>query len=73
MSDLSFKELILQGIPSKLPEVPEWNDSVSHAPKRKEILSSEEKILAVRNALRYFDKEHHATVKARISQKILVL
>ncbi|HEY8934743.1 MAG TPA: urocanate hydratase [Cyclobacteriaceae bacterium] len=59
MSSLSFKEQILQGIPSSLPPVKEYNRSVSHAPRRKNILAVEEKVLALKNALRYFDPKHH--------------
>jgi urocanate hydratase len=56
---LSFKEEILQGIPEQLPELIAYDRSVSHAPRRKDILSVEEKKLAVRNALRYFSPVHH--------------
>jgi len=59
MSSLSFKEQILQGIPSSLPPVKEYDRLVSHAPKRKDILTAEEKVLALKNALRYFDPKHH--------------
>ncbi|MDW6003535.1 urocanate hydratase [Vibrio mangrovi] len=54
-----FKEMILAGIPEVLPPKRERDENLSHAPKRKDILSREEKKLAVRNALRYFDKRHH--------------
>ena len=59
---LSFKEQILQGIPNVLPPAPLYDASVNHAPKRKEILSQDEKKLAVRNALRYFHPRHHAVL-----------
>lgn len=59
MSDKLFKEQILAGIPDELPSVPPVDNSVSHAPKRKDILSKDEKKLAVRNALRYFHPKHH--------------
>jgi urocanate hydratase len=55
----SFKEEILQGIPKVLPVKKAYDLSVSHAPKRKVILSIEEEKLAVRNALRYFPKHWH--------------
>ncbi|WP_192085303.1 urocanate hydratase [Algoriphagus sp. Y33] len=55
-----FQEQIPQGIPSILPAKKERNPSLSHAPKRKDILSSEEKKLALRNALRYFPQDWHA-------------
>lgn len=54
-----FKEQILQGIPAVLPQPKPYDPSVNHAPKRKDILSVEEKKLAIRNALRYFDPKHH--------------
>ena len=56
---MTFKETIQQGIPDQLPNVKENDNSVSHAPKRKDILSQKEKQLAIVNALRYFDKKHH--------------
>ena len=55
----SFKELILQGIPDAPPPVKPYDHTVSHAPKRKDILSVDEKKLAIRNALRYFQPRHH--------------
>jgi urocanate hydratase len=59
---LTFQEEILQGIPDELPELPEYDPGVNHAPKRKDILSIAEKRLAIRNALRYFHPRHHATL-----------
>ncbi len=56
---MTFKEQILQGILSQLPARREYSVGVNRAPKRKDILSVEEKQLAVRNALRYFPKEWH--------------
>lgn len=58
-TQLSFKDQILQGIPEVLPEKKAYDPSVSHAPRRKDILTAEEKKLAVRNALRYFPSRHH--------------
>ena len=55
----NFKKQIVQGIPSELPEVKVYDSAINHAPKRKDILNKEEKKLALRNALRYFDKKHH--------------
>lgn len=60
MSD--FKSQILQGIPNELPQPKPLNSNFSHAPKRKDILSPEEKKLALKNALRYFDEKHHTTL-----------
>jgi urocanate hydratase len=54
-----FQDQIRQGIPASLPPKKERNPDVSHAPKRKDILSAEEKKLALKNALRYFPKEWH--------------
>lgn len=56
---MTFQEQIQQGIPSVLPQPKPYETDINHAPKRKEILSAEEKKLAVRNALRYFDAKHH--------------
>ena len=57
---LTFQEQLIEGIPEVLPNPNPFDHSINHAPKRKEILSAEEKKLALRNALRYFDKKHHA-------------
>ncbi len=59
---MTFKEEIKQGIPSNLPLAKDFDPSINHAPKRKDILTSDEKKLALRNALRYFDSKHHATL-----------
>ncbi len=67
---LSFQDEILQGIPDELPEVREYDPGVSHAPRRKDILSSEEKKLAIRNALRYFHPRHHATLAAEFYDEL---
>ena len=57
-----FQKEILAGIPDELPCVKEYDLTVNHAPKRKDILTKEEKKLALRNALRYFPAKHHATL-----------
>ena len=57
---MTFKEQILEGIPSQLPKAKPYDLSINHAPKRKAILSPEEQRLALRNALRYFEPKHHA-------------
>ena len=59
---MTFKEEILAGIPTELPAIKTYDPQVNHAPKRKKILSSEEQTLAYRNALRYFEPQHHATL-----------
>ncbi|MCF8368240.1 MAG: urocanate hydratase [Bacteroidales bacterium] len=60
MTNTEFKKAILVGIPSELPAPKAYDPNMNHAPKRKEILNPEEKKLAIKNALRYFPKEHHA-------------
>ena len=67
---LDFKSQILEGIPSELPAKQDYDTSVSHAPKRKDILSADEKKLALRNALRYFDKKHHAELAKEFSEEL---
>lgn len=59
---MTFKDQILEGIPDSLPQVKTYETSINHAPKRKDILTDEEKKLALKNALRYFDAKHHATL-----------
>jgi len=56
---MTFKDQILQGIPASLPPKKEYKQEANHAPKRKDILSLDEKQLAIRNALRYFPKDWH--------------
>ena len=57
---MTFKDQIIQGIPTELPPFKEYNSNENHAPKRKDILSVDEKKLALRNGLRYFPKDWHA-------------
>ncbi|MDN3708278.1 urocanate hydratase [Myroides ceti] len=59
---MTFKEEIQQGIPQELPAIQAYDITINHAPKRKEILNEEEKKLALKNALRYFDAKHHTTL-----------
>lgn len=65
-----FQNEILQGIPAQLPAPAVYDKSVSHAPKRKEILNHEEKKLALRNALRYFPQEWHATLAPEFMEEL---
>ncbi|MFM6946366.1 MAG: urocanate hydratase [Flavobacteriales bacterium] len=67
---ISFADEILQGIPTELPQPKAWDPNVNHAPKRKEILSPEEKKLAIRNALRYFPKAQHAELAAEFAHEL---
>ncbi|MFI2741945.1 urocanate hydratase [Zhouia sp. PK063] len=57
-----FQQEILAGIPEELPQPKPYNPNLNHAPKRKNVLSENEKKLALKNAIRYFDKKHHATL-----------
>ncbi len=66
----AFQEKILQGIPDELPSAKPFDQNLNHAPKRKDILSKEEKKLAIRNALRYFDKKHHAVLAKEFAQEL---
>ena len=65
-----FKETILKGIPSQLPAKKEINPNISHAPNRKDVLSKEEKKLAIRNALRYFPEHMHATLAPEFTEEL---
>ncbi len=67
---LNFKTQISQGIPDTLPPKRNPSDKVNRAPKRKDILSAEEKRLAVRNALRYFPKEWHAELSGEFAREL---
>jgi len=67
---MTFKEQIQQGIPSELPIVKSFDTAINRAPKRKEILSKEEKELAIRNSLRYFDPKHHPVLAKEFSDEL---
>ncbi|MBP5390505.1 MAG: urocanate hydratase [Bacteroidales bacterium] len=67
---MTFKEEILAGIPSVLPEPKPYDKNINHAPKRKDILTPEQKKLALRNALRYFPKEFHATLAPEFAKEL---
>lgn len=60
----------MQGIPSELPPTPVYDSEINHAPKRKEILTPKEKLLAVNNALRYFDVKHHAVLAKEFAKEL---
>jgi len=66
----TFKDQILQGIPDELPPVKEYDPQVSHAPKRKDSLTLEEKKLAIRNALRYFHPKHHEVLAPEFYEEL---
>lgn len=70
MTTQEFQNLILQGIPDELPVQKNWDDSVNHAPKRKQILTQFEKKLAIKNALRYFPEKHHAVLAEEFAKEL---
>ena len=70
MTRTDFQSAILTGIPDQLPPVKSLDPSVSHAPKRKDILSPAEKRLALRNALRYFPEKHHHTLAPEFAEEL---
>lgn len=70
MDRTAFQQAILEGIPQELPPAKAFDASISHAPKRKDILSVEEKKLALRNALRYFPEEQHAVLAPEFAQEL---
>ena len=65
-----FHEDILAGIPAILPEPKPYDTTINHAPKRKDILTADEKVLAIRNALRYFPQEHHEVLAKEFAQEL---
>ncbi|AWM14253.1 urocanate hydratase [Flavobacterium sediminis] len=67
---MTFQEQILEGIPSVLPQPKVYETQINHAPKRKEILNEEEKKLALKNALRYFEPQHHATLIPEFKEEL---
>ena len=71
MNDLdNFRNFILEGIPKVLPEKKEYDLNINHAPIRKDILSIDEKKLALKNALRYFSKDMHHTLAAEFLEEL---
>ncbi|MCF8373651.1 MAG: urocanate hydratase [Bacteroidales bacterium] len=70
MTNKEFQSLILQGIPEVLPEPKAYDPNINHAPKRKAILTKEEKKLALRNALRYFDAKHHQVLAPEFAKEL---
>lgn len=66
-----FQEEILAGIPQdRLPEPKPYDKAINHAPKRKDILTAEEKVLALKNALRYFPAKFHAELAPEFAQEL---
>lgn len=67
---MTFQDQIKEGIPSVLPEPKKYETEINHAPKRKEILSEDEKKLALKNALRYFEPKDHAVLVKEFSEEL---
>ena len=65
-----FRTAILEGIPEELPEPKPYDESINHAPKRKDILTDKEKALALKNALRYFPARHHTVLAKEFAQEL---
>ncbi|MBR6347242.1 MAG: urocanate hydratase [Bacteroidales bacterium] len=66
----TFKEQILEGIPAELPQVKPYDSEVNHAPRRKDILTEDEKVLALKNALRYFPERHHKVLAREFAEEL---
>ena len=69
--ETTFQEQIKQGVPLNLPSLKQYDFSVNHAPKRKEILTADEKKLALKNALRYFPKDQHGVLAEEFLSELL--
>ena len=65
-----FSQEILAGIPATLPEAKPYDPQINHAPKRKDILTPEQKVLALKNALRYFPEALHAQLAPEFAQEL---
>ena len=65
-----FQQSRREGIPAELPAPKAYEPEINHAPKRKDILTKEEKKLAIRNALRYFDPKHHAVLAPEFAEEL---
>ena len=67
---MTFQQQIQQGIPTELPQTKPYETAINHAPKRKEILNEEEKKLALKNALRYFEPKFHAELLPEFREEL---
>ncbi len=65
-----FQKLVKQGIPTDIPKSKEYEESINHAPKRKEILTASEKKLALKNALRYFEASQHKELISEFKREL---
>tara|TARA_R110000868_G_scaffold196650_2_gene442667 strand:- start:1766 stop:3751 length:1986 start_codon:yes stop_codon:yes gene_type:complete len=68
---MTFQEQILEGIPTILPKRKPYDLAINHAPKRKDVLTKDEKKLALINALRYFHKKHHRTLIKEFNEELV--
>ncbi len=66
----SFQNQILKGFNQELPSYPNLSEDINRAPKRKDILNTEEKKLAIKNALRYFPKEQHEVLAKEFAAEL---
>ena len=67
---MDFKQQILEGIPNYIPEAKAYDTNINHAPKRKDILTKEQKRLALGNALRYFPQQMHSTLAPEFKHEL---
>lgn len=70
MTREEFQKAVLEGIPNELPEQKPYDRNINHAPKRKDVLTKKEKRLALKNALRYFDKKHHTLLAPEFAEEL---
>ena len=70
MTLTEFQDSIRAGIPDTLPAPKPYDTTINHAPKRKDILTPEQKELALHNALRYFDPKHHETLAPEFAEEL---
>jgi urocanate hydratase len=68
MSEIFYE--VMAGIPDELPQPKPYDTSINHAPKRKDILTEKEKVLAIKNALRYFPEKHHEVLAKEFAQEL---
>jgi urocanate hydratase len=70
MTTAEFKKMVSEGIPSELPPLKSYDQSINHAPKRKDILNNAEKRLAIKNALRYFPERFHLILAKEFADEL---
>lgn len=70
MTSADLKKMISEGIPAELPLLKPYDENLNHAPKRKDILTREEKKLAIRNALRYFPEAFHSVLAGEFAGEL---